>query len=164
MQQAVCVRRKKRKTRGKKSAPLKTQHEIPSSRVTASNSRRHARKHVTRVSPYSPASIDLGFVEIGLVQLWQSVKTTSVTHTLSDTDRRTDRQTIFIMAPCAHPDIKRLFCLKAKTSSVASLSRTSLITSREENEAKRPHTCRRPCAFEEINEKEKNTKYRAIVQ
>ena len=48
-------------------------------------------KHVSRISPYSPASIDLGFVEIGLVQLWQSVKTTSVTHTLSD--RQTDRQT-----------------------------------------------------------------------
>ena len=39
------------------------------------------RKHVPRVSPYSPDSIDPGFAEIGLVQLSQSVKTTKVTHT-----------------------------------------------------------------------------------
>ena len=39
-------------------------------------------KHVPRVSPHSPASIDPGFVEISLVQLSQSVKTTNVfTHT-----------------------------------------------------------------------------------
>ena len=66
----------------KKSAPFKTH-----SPATASNSRRHVRKHVTRVSPYCPASIDPGFVEIGLVHLSQSVKTTNVTHT----DRHTDR-------------------------------------------------------------------------
>ena len=64
-----------------------------SSPATATTSRRRATKHVPRVSPYSPASIDPGFVEIGLVQLSQSVKTTNVTHTLTDTqaDRRTDR-------------------------------------------------------------------------
>ena len=45
-----------------------------------------ATKHVPRVSPYSPASIDPEFVEIGLVQLSQSVKTTNVTHTLTQTD------------------------------------------------------------------------------
>ena len=45
-----------------------------------------AKKHVPRVSPYSPASIDPGFVEIGLLKLSQSVKTTKVTHTLTDTD------------------------------------------------------------------------------
>ena len=39
-----------------------------------------------------------------------------------------------------------------------------LHTSREVNEARRPHTCSRPCAFEEINEKKKSTKSRAIVQ
>ena len=64
-----------------KSAPPKTHHEIPSSPAAASNSRRHATEHVTRGSPYSPARIDPGFVEIGLVQLSQSVKTTDVTHT-----------------------------------------------------------------------------------
>ena len=41
-------------------------------------------KHAPRVRPHSPASIDPGFVEIGLVQLSQSVKTTNVTHTLTD--------------------------------------------------------------------------------
>ena len=88
MQQAECVRRRKKiekKNTGKKSAPPETHHEIHSRPSTASNSRRHARKHVSRVSPYSLASIDPEFVEIGLVQLSQSVKTTNVTHTLTDT-------------------------------------------------------------------------------
>ena len=60
------------------AAAPKTHHEIHSSPVTATTSRRRATKHVPRVSPYSPASIDPGFVEIGLVQLSQSVKTTNV--------------------------------------------------------------------------------------
>ena len=84
------VRSKKKKIGGKKknrkkTAPPKTHNEIHSSPATASNSRPHARKHVPRVSPYSSASIDPGFVEIGLVQLSQSVKTTNVTQTLTDT-------------------------------------------------------------------------------
>ena len=58
-------------------------------------SRRHATKHVPRVSPYSSAFIDPGFVEIGLLQLSQSVTTTNVTHIQTDTltDGQTDRQT-----------------------------------------------------------------------
>ena len=81
----------------KKSAPPKTHHEIHSSPATATTSRRLATKYVTRVCPYSPPSIDPWFVEIGLVQLSQSVKTTIVTHTGrhrqtdGQTDRRTDR-------------------------------------------------------------------------
>ena len=55
------------------------------------NTRGHARKHVPRVSPCSPASIDPEFVEVGLVQLSQSVKTTNVTH--CQTHRQTDRHT-----------------------------------------------------------------------
>ena len=87
------VRSKKKQNRRKKNteksaSPPKTHHEIHSSPATASNSRRHARKHVPRVSPYSPASIDPEFVEIGLVQLSQSVKTTNVTHT--DRHRQTN--------------------------------------------------------------------------
>ena len=84
----------KRKTHTHKPAPPKTHHEINSSPATATTSRRRATKHVPCVCPYPPASIDPGFVEIGLVQLSQSVKTTNVTHTLTDTqtDRRTDRQ------------------------------------------------------------------------
>ena len=72
-------------------AAPKTNHEIHSSPATATTSRRHATKHVPRVRPYSPASIDPGFVEIGLVQLSQSVRTTNVTH--KQTDRQTDIQT-----------------------------------------------------------------------
>ena len=58
----------------KKNARPKTHHEIYSSPATATTSRRRATKHVPRLSPYSPASIDPGFVEIGLVQLSQSSK------------------------------------------------------------------------------------------
>ena len=79
-------RKQNRKRNTKKSVLPKTHHEIHSSPVTTSNSRRHARKHVPSVSPYSPASMDPGFVEIGLVQLSQSVKTANVTHA----DRKTD--------------------------------------------------------------------------
>ena len=90
MQQAVCVRRKKKseKKNTKKSAPPKTHHESHSSPATVTNSRRRATKKVPR--PYSPASIDAGFVEIGLVQLSQSVKTMNATHTL--TDAKTDKK------------------------------------------------------------------------
>ena len=70
----------------KKSAPPKTHHEIHSRPATATISGRRAAKHVPRVSPHSPASIYPGFVEIGPVQLSQSVKTTNVTHTVRHTD------------------------------------------------------------------------------
>ena len=123
--------RKKSKTR-KKFAPPKTHHEIHSSPATATTSRRLAAKHVARVSPYSTASIDPGFVEIGLVQLSQSVKSTNVTHTLTDT--QTDRRTKYIMAPRTPPGMKRLFCLYAQNG---------LVTSRVVNEARWPHTCSR---------------------
>ena len=91
MQNAVCVRRKKKsgEKSTKKFAPPKTHHESHSSPATATNSRQRATKHVPRVSPYSPACIDTGFVEVGLVQLAQSIKTTIVTHTLRQTDRQT---------------------------------------------------------------------------
>ena len=82
-----------KKKHTKKSAPPKTHHEIHSSPATATTSRRFATKHVPRVRPYSSASIDSGFVKIGFLQLSQSVKTTNVTHTLTDT--QTD-QTNFI--------------------------------------------------------------------
>ena len=78
--------RKKKNT--KKSAPPKTHHEIHSSPATVTTSRRLATKHVPRVSPYSPASIDPGFVEI-LVHLSQSVKTTNV-NTCTQTNGQTD--------------------------------------------------------------------------
>ena len=87
MRQAVCVRRKEksREKNTKKSAAPKKHHEIHSSPATATNSRRRTTKHVPRVRPYSPAFIDPGFVKISLVQLSRSVKTTNVTHTLTDT-------------------------------------------------------------------------------
>ena len=48
-----------------------------------------ARRNTSHVSSYSSASIDPGFMEIGLVQLSQQVKTTNITHAYSDT--QTDR-------------------------------------------------------------------------
>ena len=87
------VRSKKKKSKKKntkKSAPPEALHEIHSSPATAITSRLRETKHVLRVFPYSPAAIDPGFVEIGLVQLSQSVKTTNVTHTHTDRHTQTD--------------------------------------------------------------------------
>ena len=83
LQQAVCVRRKiKRGKKTRNPAAPKTHHEIHSSLATATTTRRRATKLVSRVSLYSPASIDPWFVGIGLAQLSQSVNTTKfdVTH------------------------------------------------------------------------------------
>ena len=133
MQQAGCIRWKKKyekKTR-KNPTPPKTHNEIHSSPASATTSRRRATKHVPRVSPYSPASIDPEFVEMGLLQLSQSCKNDEC-YTHRQTDRQTDRQTNSKMAPCTHPG-----------------------TSREVNEARWPHTCSRPCAFEEKRNRKK---------
>ena len=105
------VRSKKKKNRRKKNTeksapPPKTHHEIHSSPATASNSRRHARKHVTHVGPYCPASNNPGFVDIGLVQLSLGKNNKCYTHTYRHT------QTNEIMAPCTHPGMKSLFCLR----------------------------------------------------
>ena len=82
------VRSKKKKKRKKETrknpAPPKTHHETHISPATAATSRRRAKHHVPHVSPYSPASRHTGFVEIGVVQLSQSVKTTDDTHTHAD--------------------------------------------------------------------------------
>ena len=82
---------KKTKKTTRNPAALKTHHEIHGSLASTTTSRRRATKHVPRVSPYSPAYIYPGFVEIDLLQLSQSVKTTNVIHT------QTDRQTNFFM-------------------------------------------------------------------
>ena len=71
------MRSKKKKSKTKKNtkkpAPPKTHHEIHSNPTTATTSRRLPTEQFPRVSPYSPASIDPGFVEIGFVQLSLSV-------------------------------------------------------------------------------------------
>ena len=68
------------------------------------------------------------------------------------TDRH--RQTNSIMAPCTHPGMKKLFFLKAKNGLIMKKlfslkAKNGLITSREVNDSRWPHTCSRPCAFEE---------------
>ena len=124
MQQAVCVRRRKKigKKSRKKSPHPKTHHEIHGSPATATTSRRRAKSHVLRVSPYSPASMDTGFVETGLVQLSQPVKTTNVTYTLTD---RLNSGTLYA------PRYDEAFSpIGKKKSSVASLPRPCLIMKR----------------------------------
>ena len=69
-------------------APPQAHHKIQSSPATATTMRRLATKHVPRVSPYSLAAWGPGFVEIGLVQLSQSVKMAIMTQ--KHTDRQTD--------------------------------------------------------------------------
>ena len=86
----VRSKKKKNKKTREKIRPTQTPHEIHSTPATASNARRHARKHVPHVSPYSPASMDPGFTEIGLVQLSVSKNDECYTHT----DRHTDRRTV----------------------------------------------------------------------
>ena len=76
--------RKKKIT--EKSAPPKTHHEIHSSPATACNSRRHAIKHVPRVSPYSPDSIDPGFVTRTALAISQNDECYTHTHTHIPTD------------------------------------------------------------------------------
>ena len=57
----------KKKKKNEKICPTQniTHHEIHSSPATTITSRQRATKHVPRGSPYAPASIDPGFVEIG---------------------------------------------------------------------------------------------------
>ena len=117
-------------------AAPKTHREIHSSPATAAISTRRATNYVPRVSPYSPASIDPGFVEIGLVQLPQSGKTTNVIHTQAD--GHTDRL-IKEWHPVRTPVLKKFLCVKEKIGP---------IDRKEVDEARRPRTCSSPCAFE----------------
>ena len=99
--------RSKKKKRSKKQkheilTHPNTHPEIHINPATATTSRRHATKYVQRVRPYAPTCIDPAFVEIGFVQLSQSVKKPYVTH------RQTHRQTKCIMVPCTHPGMNRL--------------------------------------------------------
>ena len=71
-------------TKKSNPAPLKTHHETFISPATATTSGRREKKHVLRVSPYSPDSIDPELVGIDHVQLSQSVETTNFTHAQTD--------------------------------------------------------------------------------
>ena len=83
MQQAVCVRRKENKSKKQKIEKSRPTENTPRNPHQPSD-RDHLEtaREKPRPTRYSPASIDTGFVEIGLVQLSQSVKTTnSTSHT-----------------------------------------------------------------------------------
>ena len=108
----------------KNRASPKTHNESHSSPATATtSSRRHVMKHVPRVRPHSPASIDAEFVEIDLVQLSQSEKTTNVTHVHTD---KLNNGTLY--APRYG---EAFFPNDKKTVSVSSLPRPCLVTSGE---------------------------------
>ena len=88
-----CAFEEKKMTKKRNPDPTKTHHETHSNPATGTTSRRFVTKNIPCPSPHSPASVDPGFVEIDLVQLSQTVKTTSVTHAHRQTDKQTDRQT-----------------------------------------------------------------------
>ena len=68
----TCTNLKMENTRKTRNAAApKTHHETYSNSATATTPKRLAIKHVPRVSPYSVASIDPAFEELGLVQLSQ---------------------------------------------------------------------------------------------
>ena len=76
---------KEKKTKKKKKKSPRTQYTPRNPQQPGD--RDHLETACDETSgPYSPASMDHRFVEIGLVQLSQSVKTTNVTH------RQTDKQ------------------------------------------------------------------------
>ena len=118
-------KKNRKKNTEKKSAPPKTHHEIHSSPATASNSIRHTTKHVPRVSPYSPAFIDPGFVQIGLVPLSQLEITTNLAHTLTDT--LTDRL-IKRYSSCRYNE-RQLICLLYTSPSPRDLSTSRMPSS-----------------------------------
>ena len=125
-------KKKQSKKNPKKTAPPKSHHESHSSPATKTKSTRRETNHVPRSSPYLLASIDAEFVEIGLVQLSQSVKTTNVTHTLTDTHRQThtDKTDKLNSGTLCAPRYEGAFLPESKkTASVASLPRPSLVTS-----------------------------------
>ena len=88
-------------------------HQKHSSTVTAITWRRSAVKQAPRVSPRSLATIDPGFVVIGLVQNTTDRQTDRQTG--RQTDRQTDGQTdrhadytyLYILEACSHPAMKR---------------------------------------------------------
>ena len=106
------TKHQKTRTNTNKCAPPKTHHEVHSSPATATTSRRLATKHVPRVSPYSPASIDPGFVNIGHVQLSQSVKTTNIKHTQTSINNRG----VILVGRIFHVDFSLFYFLRTHTA------------------------------------------------
>ena len=142
MQQAVCIRRKKwRKKKTKKSTPPGTHHESRSSPANATTSRRRAKKRPTR----SPT-----FVRFHRCRVCGNRPRTAVAISKNKlfnvTHIPTDNLNTGTMYAPRYDDT---FWPKGKRCPVSSLPRPFLITSRDVNEARRPHTCCRPCAFEE---------------
>ena len=113
MQQAVCVRRNKKKGENKTtiSAPRETHHKVHNSSVTAISSGRREVKHAPFVSPYTPAPIDPVLMEIGHAQLSQTSKKTNVTHAHRREDRQTDKSNDGTLYA---PRYEEFFALQAK--------------------------------------------------
>ena len=86
----VRSKKRKRKTRTRSPAAPKTNHELHSSPATATTSERSATKHVPRVGPYAPASVDPEFVD-NLPPTAPAITKNDECYTY--TDRQTARQT-----------------------------------------------------------------------
>ena len=83
----VCVRSSEKKKSTKKAGKCRrTQNSPRNPQQPGDRDHLETTRNETRLTrcPYSPASIDPGFVKIGLVPLSQSVKTTNVTRTHDD--------------------------------------------------------------------------------
>ena len=78
----------KLQTHGKheKSRPTENTRRNPHQPSDRDHLETDREERAPHVGPYSPGSVDTRFVEIGLVQLSQLVKTTNVIHALRQTD------------------------------------------------------------------------------
>ena len=134
---AVFVHRKKRscalggKQNEKKRNPaaLKTHHQKRSTTETAANSRRLTTKQAARISPSSPVSSDAGFVEIGHIQLSQSMIVRKNTDRQHTTERQTNRPL----------NIGSLYTSRY-VGAFLPIGKNGLTASRELNEARFPDT------------------------
>ena len=153
--------KKTKKKNNTKPALTNTHHDTHSNPATGITSRRRATKHVPCVSPYLPASIDPGFVEIRFVQLSQlpMAKTASVSFPrpvfLHQMVQKKEKKN-YPSPPPAIVTVVIAIASLAQTSDTSSVLGWGALAfmaehagSREVTEARRPHTRSRPCAFEE---------------
>lgn len=123
-------------------AASRTQHQNNSIKADTANSRRRATRQAPRISSGAHASAGHAFVDVDPVQPSKPGRySCDRQYTYGHTGR--------LLEACTHPGTKRLIFLQAKHG---------LNTSREVNEARRPHTCSKPCmGIRRIQNKTKQT-------
>ena len=110
--------KKRGKKRGEKTKSRRTQNTPPKPRQHGARTQLETAKQVPRVSPSSPAYLDAEFVEIGHVQLSQSMTMRENTDRQYTTDRQTGRPHKQLIEAYTHPAMKRPFCLQARNGLV----------------------------------------------